>query len=168
MTIVQPDPTNPTEIERIWFEVDRLMQFIVEASDDFGVSLPTDHYFDLGEPVHDCPAVAIGIATTSTGIPEAASAGIGEFAPHGLPPMWTLTLVAEIIRCAAKPTSSGTVPRAKLIAQVKQASADTAVLMRAANRRTQDLLGQLTGNIEYLEPQGTSYATRLNISIPVH
>lgn len=168
MTIVQPDPVNPDEIDRIWFEANRLMEFVVQAAADLSVSLPSDHYFDLGEPVHSCPALAIGLATTTTGIPNAPPGGIGEFAVHGLPPMWTLTLVAEIIRCAAKPNSTGVVPRSKSIAQVKQASADTAVLMRAANLRVQDLMGQLSGNIEYLEPQGNAYATRLNLSLPVH
>lgn len=166
---VQPVGTLPDEVDRVWFEVDRLMAFIVEVAEDLGVALPADRYFDLGEPVHACPAVVVAVATTNTGLPEAPPPGLGEFAMHQQQPAWTLILVADIIRCAAVPKQGrGTVPYDQLIAQVKQASADTAVLIGAANKRTQDRWGQLTGAITYLEPQGNAYATRLALNIAVH
>lgn len=167
---VQPVTTLPDEVDRISFEVNRFLDFIVESADDLEVDLPEKRFVDLGtDVVHGCPAVVIYNTQASTGTPEAEpGAPGGQFGVHGMEPMWNLTMWCDIIRCAAKMNRDGQVPPAELTAQTAQASRDMAVIMRAVNKRVKDRWGRPTARIQFLSPQGESYATRGIVTVTVH
>jgi hypothetical protein len=170
---VQPVPlaSLPAEVDRVWFEADRLLKFINESAValDQDDTLPSSQYLDITEAVHDCPCVAVTIGNLSLGLPGAPASGIGELAIHTMDPAWTVILTADIVRCAAQPSGGGTVsPKSKLTDQVKQASRDAAVLVRATNQRRGDFWGYLLGGVQFLPPQGTSYSTRLNVQVALH
>jgi len=167
---VQPVPLVdlPAEKDRVYFEADRLLTLINEAADELEVDLPESQGLDFAETVHTCPSVIVALAPLNTGIPEAATQGIGQFDGHS-GPAWTINLFADIVRCAAKPNAStGVVPRDVLTAQVQQASEDAAVLMLAVNKRLGDRWGHVVATVQFLAPQGDNYATRLAAAVAVH
>ena len=166
---VQPVPLVdlPAEKDRVYFEADRLLTLINEAADELEVDLPESQGLDFVETVHTCPSVIVALAPLTTGIPDALPLGIGQLDGHS-GPAWTINLYADIVRCAAKPGTNGIVPRATLTAQVQQASEDSAVLRRAADLRLNDRWGHITATIQFLEPRGDNYATRLVAAIAMH
>jgi hypothetical protein len=159
----------PAEKDRVYFEADRLLTLINEAGVVLNVDLPESQGLDFVETVHTCPSVIVALAPNmNTGIPEAPTQGIGQYDGHS-EPAWTISLYADIVRCAAKPNpTTGIVPRGQLTAQVQQASEDSAVLREAVNRRIKDRWGHVTATIQFLAPQGDNYATRLIASIAMH
>jgi hypothetical protein len=170
VTLVQPDPPLADEADRVYWEAQRFLECIAIAADEdhLDIALPESQYIDIGDDeVHDCPAVTVMIRNLQPGIPHATPDGIGRFDMHNLP-MWTLNMQCDIVRCAAKPSSKGTVPTSDLNAQTQQASRDAAVLREAVGIRVGDFFGEISANITFLSPLGMNYATRLIIGLALH
>lgn len=155
--------TPALETERVFAEAEKFLGYIVDAADELGVELPEKHVVTSGEAVHDCNQVVVTVTGIATGPP-----GAETFVLDNCPPMWTMSIDVDIVRCGLEPNNKGQVSVHKLTLAAEQSSADTAVLMNATNRKLNERFGGLIASIVYLPPSGGTYVTRLQLQLSVN
>lgn len=135
-TTVVFDPSTVTEC------VGRVLDTIVQASDDMSVTLPARQLQLTGGATWDCAMLYVAAMSVQLGLPEpAAGTGVESFGAESWPgvgntTMWTLTVEAGIVRpvCAVSADPQGRVPPTadQFLTDLTAISADTAVLVNAA------------------------------------
>lgn len=148
-------------------EAAKLLEYAVESALQRQIDLPSRQYVTQGQAVHECEQVVATMVTVTTGLPGANSGGPSVINACPLP--WRITVELAIVRCqVALPADDGTPPNtSKLLADARQAAADTLILQDAADARAAEQFGGVSCTITYPPPSGGFFATSASYQVAI-
>jgi hypothetical protein len=140
---------------------------IEEAAASVDLTLPDRRYVTVGGSVYDCEQVTVSAMTAQTGIVSPEADALQVIGP--CPPTWNVTYEAGIVLCAHEKVRG---PRGELPPKVEDVELDTmsmskayAALVNAVDLiSSEGVVGRMTANVQFGQPQGALIAAVATIS----